>query len=226
MPRKYAMHRTAITSVITALSLSLSACGGGEKAELDQLDTKLGAKVDADPALTAALEGQIMVDPELAGQANEDSIRGPNQPFQAPIPQGEGGAGGQTLGALAAQQANAAQAKFTGCSLDVNYSFQWSNRLPAELPLPAKAKVVEAAGSDRQGCALRVVSYSAPLEPRALTSYYLGLARRGGYVPANAVDGKGTMVSGTRASDGAAFYAIVQPANGGASVDVVTNRGS
>jgi hypothetical protein len=226
MPRKFAMHRTIVLSAFAALALTLSACGGGEKAELDQLDKKLGAKADADPALTAALEGQIMVDPDLAGQANEDSIRGPNQPFQAPMPQGEGGAGGQTLGALAAQQANAAKAQFTGCSLDVNYSFQWSNRLPADVPLPAKAKVIEAAGSDRQDCALRVVSFSSPLEPRALTDFYLGLARRGGYVPANAVEGRGNMVSGARASDGAAFYAIVQPASGGANVDVVTNRGS
>jgi hypothetical protein len=215
---------------MATLSLSLAACGGAadNKSELDKLDSKLGGKGDADPALTAALEDQIMVDPELAAQSNDDSIRPPNEPYSGAVPPGEGsatGPAGQTLGVLATQQAQAAKDKFNGCSLDIAYSIQWANRLPVELPLYPKARVNEAAGSDYQGCSLRVASYTAPAPPREVASYYLTLAKRAGFREGVTRDGKGLMVSGWRPNDGAAFYALMNPSGTGTSVDIVSNRG-
>lgn len=221
------MIRFRSLMVLTALSLAVAACGGAkdERSELDKLDSKLGGKGNADPALTAALEGQIMVDPGLAGQSNDDSVRPPNAPYSAPIPPGEPAASGQTLGTLAARQAQAAKDKFNGCSLDVAYSIQWANRLPVELPLYPRAQVSEAAGSDHQGCNLRAVSYTAPVPPVSLAGYYIALAKRGGFRAANNSDGQGIMVSGWRPSDGAAFYVILQPEGTGTSADLVSNRG-
>lgn len=224
------MKRAHGLIVLAVLSLAVSACGGApdNKSELDKLDSKLGGKGDADPALTAALEDQIMVDPDLAAQSNDDSIRPPNEPYSGAVPPGEGGLArpaGQTLGVLAAQQAQAAKGKFNGCSLDIAYSIQWANRLPVELPLYPKARISEAAGSDYQGCSLRVATYTAPAPPRAVAGYYLSLAKRAGFREGVTRDGKGLMVSGWRPSDGAAFYALLNPSGTGTSVDIVTNRG-
>jgi hypothetical protein len=224
------MVRAHSLLVIAALSLLVPACGGGanDKAELDKLDSKLGGKGNVDPALTAALEDQIMVDPQLASKSNDDSIRPPNEPYSASVPAGEAGSnshGGQTLATLAAQQAQIAKDKFVGCSLDVAYSIQWANRLPPELPLYPKARVSEAAGSDYQGCSLRVASYIAPAPPRSVVGFYLNLAKRSGYRESVSKDGQGQMVSGWRPSDGAAFYATLHPTGTGTSVDLVTNRG-
>ena len=224
------MIRARCLTILAVSSLVLMGCdsAGNDKAELDKLDSKLGGKGNVDPALAAALEDQIMVDPQLASKSNDDSIRAPNEPYSASVPAREaapGGPVGQTLGTLAAQQARIAKDKFTGCSLDVAYSIQWANRLPIDLPLFPKARVSEAAGSDDQGCNLRVASYTAPAPPRSVVGYYLNLAKRSGYRESVSSDGQGQMVSGWRPSDGAAFYATLHPAGTGTSVDIVTNRG-
>ena len=138
------MIRASMIATLSA-ALILSACGekASDKAELDKIDAKLGGKTGADPALSAALEEQIMVDPALASQSNEDSIRPPAQPFQAPVPLDpnaiEGAGSGQTLGSLAEQQARLSKDKFNGCVLDVQYSMDFANRLPADLPLYPRA---------------------------------------------------------------------------------------
>jgi hypothetical protein len=224
------MIRASIIATISA-ALLLTGCGGGanDKAELDKLDAKLGGKTGADPALSAALEDQIMVDPKLASQSNEDSIRPPAEPFQAPVPldpNAPDGAGtGQTLGSLAEQQAQLSKDKFNGCVLDVKYSMEFANRLPGDLPLYPRARVVEAAGSDAPNCRLRAVTYSTSATPKAMIDFYLTTARRAGFTAAHNDQTNEDMVSGTRDRDSAAFYAIIQPAGSGSSVDLVANNG-
>lgn len=215
-----------------ALILALSGCGGAQpdKAELDTLDERLGGKTGADPALSQALEDQIMVDPTLSQQSNEHSIRPPNAPLQAPIPpdalaDAANANPGETLGARAAEQAGAAKDRFVGCELDVAYSVQFSNRLPADLPLYPKAQVQEAAGSDTPGCQLRAVTFTAAAAPKTLADYYMILGKRGGFDARVGIVADGTMVSGVRASDGAAFYVTLQSAGNGTSADLVSNRG-
>ena len=223
------MSRASSLLFLSAISLAVSGCGNNEDATaLDQLDSKLGNKANADPALTMALEDQIMVDPALSGQANEDAIRPANEPYQALVPAGEAGAAdvsGRTLGTLASQQAQVSKDKFHGCSLDVGYSMTWANRLPLDLSIYPNARVSEAAGSDFQGCNLRVVSFTAAATPRAVIDYYLSAAKQGGYNASNTVEPEGNMVTGWRSSDGAAFYVLIGAAGAGTSADLVSNRG-
>jgi hypothetical protein len=222
------MIRASMMATLS-LALLLTGCGdkASEKAELDKIDAKLGGKTGADPALSVALEEPIMVDPNLASQSNEDSIRPPAQPFQAPIPidpnAPDGAGSGQTLGSLAEQQARLSKDKFNGCMLDVKYSMDFANRLPTDLPLYPRARVVEAAGSDTNTCRLRAITYSSSAAPKAMIDYYLTIARRAGFTASHSSEGNEDLVSGTR--DGAAFYAIIQPASAGSSVDLVANNG-
>jgi len=77
--------------IIVALgALALTACGRKQAADgnLDSLDAELTANAAnaSDPAMRAALQDQIMVDPALAGQSNADAIRPPQQPYSGAIP--------------------------------------------------------------------------------------------------------------------------------------------
>ena len=214
---------------VGALALGLAACGGAETSELDAIDAKVGGKAEADPALTAALEDQIMVDPSLSGQANDDAIKPAKEPMQTPIPAGEGAPAaaspGQTLGGLAAEQAEISKESFNGCGLNVQYSMEYAARLPADLPLHPKAQVSEAAGSDDNGCKLRAISHSAPLPLKDIAAFYAGTAARAGYRIATKAEGNGLMISGKRAADGGAFYVILTPNAAGSSADFVVNNG-
>jgi hypothetical protein len=223
-----------ILFILGLAGLVLTGCGGAEdKAALNKLDAKLGGKGDVDPALTAALEDQIMVDPSLSAQANEDSIRPAAEPNQAPIPAdrnasttGSVDVASQTLGGLASDQAiTADKALYTGCSLDVRYSVDWANRLPTEVPVYPQARVSEAAGSDNGTCKLRAITFASAAAPRAMADFYAAIAKRGGYKASQKGEGNETMVSGSRSGDGAAFYVVIQPNGSGSNVDLVSNRG-
>lgn len=223
------MIRASMVAILSVALLAGCSDKASDKAELDKIDAKLGGKAGADPALSAALEDQIMVDPKLASQANEDSIRPPNEPFQAPVPADpnapDGSGSRQTLGSLAEEQARLSKDKFNGCGLDVQYSMDFANRLPADLPLYPRARLIEAAGSDTGNCRLRAVTYSSSAAPKAMIDYYLTLARRAGYTASHSSQSMEELVNATRDRDGAAFYAIIQPAGAGSTVDLVANNG-
>ena len=210
--------------------MALAACGAREdKADLNQIDSKIAGKNAADPALTAALEDQIMVDPSLSGQANEDAIRTAPKPYQAPVPAGEGlkkdPATAPTLGDLASQQSGLSRAAFNGCGLSVDYAMTFAAQLPADFALMPKSQVIEAAGSDENGCKLRAVSHSNAAPMKTVARYYSGMAARAGYSVRTKIEGKGVMVSGQRTADGAAFYVILSPVGNGTQADLVINNG-
>ena len=64
------MRHSVYAALALPFLLTLSACGSSDDAELAAIDSKIGGKNDTDPALTAALEDQIMVDPTLSAQSN------------------------------------------------------------------------------------------------------------------------------------------------------------
>lgn len=218
---------------ILLLGLALSSCGGtSADPKAEKLDERLLGKGNADPVLTAALEDQIMVDPSLANMANRNAVRTADAPMTAPLPPETTGPSAAaerpdapTLGQMAANQARAARDKFAGCALDVAYSQGWANRLPADLPLYPRARVEEAAGTDRPGCKLRAVTFTTMAPPRAVIDFYIGQSKRAGFASSTEAKGKETLVGGTR-SDGAAYYVVVTPAEaGGTIVDLVLNNG-
>ncbi len=80
------IHRSfLLTAAILAMPLSLTACGGepDNDAELAELDDNL-----TDPAMNDALSDQILVDPELAGQANSNALRGAREGANGAMPAG------------------------------------------------------------------------------------------------------------------------------------------
>lgn len=227
------------------LPLALAACGGGNADESADAN-------GVDPALAAALHDQIMVDPQLGQQSNGDSVRPPGQPYSAGVPADGVAAGGAvkdgelmrvpapvtadkncstctagreavTLGGLAARQKDG---RTSGCAANLQYSAGWAQRLPADLPLYPQARVVEAAGADSGACALRVVSFSAPVTMQGMLDWYYTKAVRAGYTSEHQVDGDQHILGGTRDRDGGAYvlYMTTRP-DGGTDIDMVANNG-
>lgn len=232
-------------------ALALSACNRNAPAtqnDLDQLDRELTqANADdpaRDPALTAALRDQIMVDPALAQSSNGNAIRPPSRPdpnavpaetrpadpvdpatlSKAPAPSGtcpecRAKDGALTAGALAGTRPATA-----ACARQVRYSATYANRLPATLPLYPGAQVSEAAGADGNGCALRVVSFRAGGTPERVVDWYFTRARQGGYSAEHKAEASRHVIGGTRGP--AAYIVYVSPRPGGGSdVDFITNAG-
>jgi hypothetical protein len=226
-----------------ALGLALAACEGerAEQAKLDDLDKELVGNA-ADPALTEALEDQIMVDRDLAGQQRGAAPGGTGQPIppdrrraqaqaeyalkngkllRAPAPgkvEATGG-GAPTLGELAARQKGGSMA---GCADKLSYSARWAARLSADTPVYPGANVVEAAGGDEAPCRMRVVTFRAPAAKQAILDYYYTKAVRGGYSAEHQSDGREHVLGGTKGNDAFVLFLRDLP-GGGTEVDLVSN---
>ena len=77
------------TCIAAAGLLALAACNRGDDNNLAEMDNSLIGN-GADPALTSALEDQILVDPNLVQQTHPNSARPPETPVQAQYPAGSG----------------------------------------------------------------------------------------------------------------------------------------
>lgn len=237
-----AMSANRLCLVVPLLLLAACAKPPAAEQDLDSLDKELTAAVagnQRDPALTAALHDQIMVDPALAQTANANVVRPPSRPDPLaipvdptagradtvraadlkPTPAARGDcptcrkvAGALTLGELAARQGPPGAA---GCAQAVTYSAGWSNRLPADVPLYPDARVREAAGND--ACGLRIVSFASSAPIGRVLDWYHARVTRAGYSAEHQADGDEHILGGTR---GANAYLVRATAGRGGGTDV------
>jgi hypothetical protein len=234
-----------------AIALGLAACHSNHEARnLDRLDNELTSSNAADPALTGALNDQIMVDPTLTQHSNAAAIRPPAQPYSAAVPP-EGTSSSQTadigklahapapkpgedcpacsarggaltLGELASRQGTPGT---SSCAANVHYSAQWATRL-GDLPIFLGAHVSEAAGADGNGCALRIVSFTTAAPADRVIDYYYTQATKSGYSADQQTNGRERVLGGTRSRDNGAYVLFVNHGSGGgSSVDLVINNG-
>lgn len=238
----------AVSGSASILFLLLAACGGGgnDGRAANSLDRNLAAAAnEADPALTSALEDQIMVDPTLAAQSNAKSVRPAGGPAQGPIPPTDepGGAApaagregllrtppptpagqNQTLGDLARTQSRSTpSAADNGCDKNFRYSLSWAERLPAGIPLYPDARVTEAAGNDDPRCRMRIVSFTTRAQLNAVMDWYYTRARRSGFSAEHQLIDGDHVLAGTKSE--AAYYITFKPAGGGTEVDIIANHG-
>lgn len=231
------------TLLISALLLAACSKQPATQQDLDSLDKELTGATGGnqrDPALTAALHDQIMVDPALTQSANTNVVRPPNRPDPLSIPpdpatrpDGVTNAdlkpvaaakadcpacrkadGALTLGELAVRQSSAGAT----CARNVSYSAGWANRLPADVPLYPDARVREAAGND--ACGLRVVSFTSGAPVGRILDWYNARVSRSGYSAEHQASGARHVLGGTRGDAAYVIYATANPA-GGSDVDLL-----
>lgn len=238
------MSRLPFVAVLIAAPVLLSGCK--DNRNLDTLDNQLTSANATDAALQGALNDQIMVDPELTRQANGAAVRPPAKPYSAEVPPAGSEAaadagrlrhapapgkdcpecatrkGALTLGELARRQK---APRVGSCSADVQYGAEWATRL-ADLPIYPGGHVSEAAGANRNGCALRIVSFTTTAPASRVIDWYYTQATRAGYDAEQQSDGRQRILGGTRDRDGGAYLVFVDPSDGGgSSVDLVVNNG-
>jgi len=214
---------TLFRSAAFAGLIALAACNGGAGGNnLTEMDNSLIGNA-ADPALTSALEDQILVDPNLVQQSNPNSARPPEAPVQAQYPaEGGGGAAGGVRQTAAAGGAADAQGR-SACGVPFNYSNGWANRLPADFPPYPGWRVTEAAGSDRGDCRVRVVTFATTDPYNRVLEHYRSLAARAGFSAEQQARGADQVLGGTKGE--AAYYLIVTPTRTGSDVALIVNNG-
>ena len=212
------------------LVLALAACGGAKQAQQGALDE--------DPALTGALGDQIMVDPDLAGQNRGNAALGGGGPangelpVQSRSPEAIAVAKAEAVKLLggAIQPAPAPRARATAATVTTNcpdkvqYGASWAARLPAAIPIYPRGAVQEAAGTDKDGCRLRVVNFITPVGIKDVIDFYYSRSRSAGYSAEYRLEGGDHVLDGTK---GAATYVIYarKLAGGLTEVDLVASGG-
>ena len=208
-------------ALATAL-LALAGCGRGDDNNLAAIDNELLAN-GADPALTSALEDQILVDPNLVQQAHPNTVRPPETPVQAQYPAGSAAEGAGRGGARQASAATGAASGGGDCGGDFQYGAQWANRLPAGFTLYPGGQITEAAGSSGGKC--RVVTFRTADRFDRILSYYRDVAARAGFTAEQQVRGADRVMGGVNAETDGAYYLIVTPQANGSEVALIVNNG-
>jgi hypothetical protein len=205
--------------------LVLAGCGGAPENNLADLDNELMGN-GLDPALTSALEDQILVDPDLVQQNQPHSARPAEAPVQAQYPGGPDAeqvirnARGGRPGGDEARTAGA----ISRCGGEFAYGPEWARRLPPQFPLYPGATLDEAAGQDRGECRMRVVTFTSDDPVARVLEYYRSHAARAGFSAEQQRRGDSHVLGGVRGD--AAYYLIVTPAERGSSVALIVNRGA
>lgn len=220
----------------------------------DSSDKKAADAPEDDPALSGALGDQIMVDPDLTGQnlanagvsASEGKIelppdlRSPEAIAAAkgeaaklaggvinPAPKPGDGAGVASLvenAATAAQVAQAAKTNKVDCAGKAETSMNWASSLPEPLGVYPRGAVQDAAGTDSDGCRMRVVSFATPVSPEDVIDFYFTRVRAAGYDARHSLDGKDHVLGGSKGNAAYLIYAR-RLDNGVTEVDVIASGG-
>ena len=205
------------TLLMLAASALLGACQQSDDAAASARNAG-----HADPALTSALEDQILVDPALTQQSNANAVRPPETPTQAQYPAENAKPGAAEQARLSLMDGNGA-----GCGNGpFNYDMAWAQRLPAELALYPGARLIEAAGNNERGCSMRVVTFGSADAPERVLEYYRSRALGGGYSAEQQRRDGDHVLAGTNPRSGAHYYLIVTPKPAGSEVALIANNGA
>ena len=222
---------------------ALSLVAGCDRADDDNANLAEG-----DPAMDGALGDQIMVDPELSGQsggaatagggaglppeqrgpeaiaaAKQDAMKKAGGSIDAaPEPRRTSTASLVESAATAAQVGEAARAGGQDCAEKVEYAMNWSTRLPDAIGIYPRGAVQEAAGTDADGCSLRVISYLSPVDPGDIVDFYYTTARKGGYNADYRMDGNDHVIGGKNGGKAYVVYARKLD-NGLTEVDLIAS---
>ena len=205
---------------LTALgaALALAACnrGGGEDNLADLVN-------DADPAVTSALNDQILVDENLATQSNRNAARPSPTPAGAQYPTPD--ASPTAPGKAGSPPAALGGAKGCSDSARFDYNMAWANRLSPAFPLYPGGKVTEAAANNSGGCSTRVVTFATADDWQRVLDWYHTRAVSAGYSSEHQVREGDHILAGSNEGDKGAFYLIVTPKPKGSEVALIANNG-
>jgi len=227
------MNKATASAMGVALAASVVLAGCSKsRTEADKTQAALGDEIVVDPTMTAesgapGTEKGIALSPDsrspqaiAAARKAAADLTGGLRELPAPV---KGSASQLSESAAAAAQITpAAKAEKTDCAAKAQYGKDWAAKLPAELPLYPHAAVQEAAGTDNDGCALRVVSFGTPVDQQDVIGFYRTMALKAGYSADYRLDGGDQVVGGKKGGQAYVVFARKQ-ANGVTEVDLITS---
>ncbi|WP_340264284.1 hypothetical protein [Sphingobium mellinum] len=240
----------SVYAVVLLLALPLGGCGKRNKeADLNALDAQLTNNVsEGNPE--GGLAGQILVNPRLARHSHGGAGGGRSVVATLPALKGEAAkalaesvkqAGGRLLATPALSQSEATESQATlaaaaheqsgpggnaYCRKQLAQGMQWASRLPDPFTVYPGARLVEAAGADKDGCTLRAATFVTPVPRQSVMDYYYTQALRSGFDAEHRLLGSDHVLGGTRKDDGAAFLLLFTDAPGGrTNVDIIADKG-
>lgn len=228
--------------LLAAPLLTLAACGGGDEATDENSEM--------DPATAGALGEDILVDPDRLDQTGADGALAGGDPASSAVPMDDetreqvnrareearqlvGGriaAAPEPGGALTRTMIAAAQAIQRGnsgvnCAQGAEYSTAWADRLPEPFTVYPRGAVLEAAGNDDEGCALRVATFTTAVPPQEVVNFYHARARSAGF-SSDVMEKDGETVLGGRKGDAAFYIAVARQDDGRTKVELLARAGS
>lgn len=235
----------ALNTLFPALCLALSLSGCGDDARQGEPAPEM------DPALSGALGGQIMVDPDLVGQNQANAVASlPSQDGSLPTldigaeaiataraealrqvggpgslrkaPEAREVAGSLPPDAALTAAARAAAGGQADCAARARYTMQWAARMPEAFPVYPHGAVQEAAGTDAEGCALRVVNFRTPVPLGEVMDFYYTRARAAGFTAQRVLQDGDDVLGGAKGKASYIVYARRLP-TGVTEVDLVTS---
>ena len=206
----------------------------------------------SDPASEQALNGDLMTDPDMAGNNEGDAalsgsgdgsvpaintspeaiaaarsraaelVGGSNALRPAPAPRD---LGAQATTTPAMQKAAQAAISPSGgnCAERVEYSTAWAAKLPGAFPVYPRGNTQEAAGTDEGACALRVVSFRSPVPLEDVLAFYHTRALANGYSAEHVKAAGDNIISGTQGDAAFVVYGRRLP-SGLTEIDLVTSN--
>ena len=205
--------------------LRLTALGGGARAR--RLQAAAARTIsptcanDADPAVTSALNDQILVDEQSRRPVQQAMPPGPRRLRRArPIRRRR-----PRRGKARARRRRSPRAK--GCSDAAALRLQHGLGQPARAQLPGLSgrQVTEAAANNSGGCSTRVVTFATADDWQRVLNWYHTKAVRAGYSSEHQIRDGDHILAGANEADKGAFYLIVTPKPKGSEVALIANNG-
>jgi len=231
------------SALVLLACCALAACGK---------DAAVSSKPETDPALTSSLADPLMVDPDLSSQnraAAAIAVGGPPEaalPLVERTPQAieearaearqlvggtltsapapEDGDAAQVVGVTAAQIAALVPGVGPACAGKSEYGMGWSLSLPAPLTIYPKGHLREAAGTDRDGCRMRAISFLTSAEAGDVVDFYFTRLTGAGMSAKHRLAGGVHVLEGGKGSLAYAVH-VRKLENGLSRVELVSNGG-
>ena len=218
------------TLLILALAPALSLAGcGGDKTKNGKADPPLADQIKVDPALIGKSGGSAVsasggAKDAATARAEAVALMGGTAAIK-PLPALESGAERRGSAATITAAAKAATTSSAGakCAALVEYAPAWANRMPQPFPVYPRSVVAEAAGTDANGCGLRVVTFTTPVMITDVLTFYYTRALTAGYSAGRGQQDGDEILAGVKG--GASFTVHARPtAAGGSEVDLITSQ--
>ena len=208
----------------------LAGCGGNEPV----------TEREQDPALAAALNEPIMIDPDLVGQNRANNAAAmPSQDASLPTFDNDteaiaaareeavrlvGGPGRMRTTPDPREISGAVPGVGADCAGRARETMQWAARMPPAFPVYPRGAVQQAAGTDARGCALRVVNFVTPVPLDEVIDFYFTRASAAGFSADRTRSEGDHRLSGARGGRSYAVH-VRRLRSGNTEVDLVTAGG-